>query len=326
MNKPIIISGIQPSGHLHIGNYLGALKNFVDLQNSNKYQPLFFIADYHSLTEDYDIKEKSAQVLDLAASYLSAGLNPKKSTLFIQSHVNTHADLAWIFATITPMGELSRMTQFKDKSESGNINAGLFTYPVLMAADILIYDASVVPVGDDQSQHLELTRIIARKFNSRFGQTFTEPKALLTEAPRIMSLDDPTKKMSKSKPAGCLFLDDAPEVIERKVMSATTDSDSAVRFDVEAKPGISNLLQILSSLSNIPISELEAQFSNKNYGEFKSTLANKITEHFKDFREEKARLLKHPNKLLKIFAAGEKLANKITAKKLAEVKSRIGLL
>jgi len=167
MNKPIIVSGIQPSGHLHIGNYLGALKNFVDLQNSNKYRPFFFIADYHSLTEDYDIKEKPTQILDLAASYLAAGLNPKKSTLFIQSHVSAHTDLAWIFNTITPMGELSRMTQFKDKSQeqnkSGNVNAGLLTYPILMAADILIYDANVVPVGDDQSQHLELARIIARK-------------------------------------------------------------------------------------------------------------------------------------------------------------------
>ncbi|MBI2604423.1 MAG: tryptophan--tRNA ligase, partial [Candidatus Harrisonbacteria bacterium] len=274
MAKPMLISGIQPSGKLHLGNYLGALKNFVALQKSGNYQCLFFIADLHSLTETYDPEMKPGQILDLAASYLALGLDPKKSTLFVQSQVPQTTELAWILGTLTPFGELRRMTQFKDKAESQeeNVNVGLFTYPVLMAADMLLYDAAFVPVGEDQLQHLELTRTLARKFNSRFGETFVEPKPLMTSVPRLMSLADPMKKMSKSQPDGCLFLDDAPEVIEAKLKRAVTDSGSVVKYDEKEKPGISNLLRIMSALSGKQIPELEKAFAGENYSEFKHAL------------------------------------------------------
>jgi tryptophanyl-tRNA synthetase len=259
--KPIILSGIQPSGHLHIGNYLGALKNFVDLQNSGQYDCFFMIADLHSLTETYVVADKKTQLLDLASTYLASGLDPKKSVQFFQSHISAHTELAWILNTITPMGELERMTQYKDKSGRMETNAGLFTYPALMASDILLYSTTLVPVGDDQDQHLELTRTLARKFNGKFGQTFPEPKALHTETPRIMSLDNPEKKMSKSQPSGCLFLDDEPEVIRKKVMSAVTDSGSEVKLDETNKPGVSNLLRIMKAVTGKSIEQLEAELS-----------------------------------------------------------------
>jgi tryptophanyl-tRNA synthetase len=324
--KPVIVSGIQPTGSLHIGNYLGALKNFIDLQNSGEFSPFFFIADLHSLTENFTPAEKSAQILDIAASYLAAGLNPKKSTLFIQSHISAHTELSWILSTLTPMGELERMTQFKDKSESGNVNAGLFTYPVLMAADILLYGATAVPVGDDQDQHLELTRTISRKFNSRFGQTFIEPKAKHTDIPRLMSLDEPTKKMSKSRPGGCLFMDDQPEAMEKKIMAAVTDSGSEVSNDPNRKPGISNLLLIESSLTNTPIAALEKKYLGTNYGTFKKSVAAVVINHFKPFREAKTKLLKSPKKVLDVFTAGSKKAKAIADKKIAEVNEKVGLI
>ncbi len=324
--KPVIVSGIQPTGALHIGNYLGALKNFVELQNSGEYLPYFFIADLHSLTENFNPEEKTAQVLDVAASYLAAGLDPKKSTLFIQSHVSAHTELAWILNCLTPMGELSRMTQFKDKSEGGNVNAGLFTYPVLMAADILLYNASFVPVGDDQDQHLELSRTIARKFNGRFGQTFTEPKGKHTAVPRLMSLDEPTKKMSKSRPTGCLFMDDKPEVIEKKIMTAVTDSGREVKYDPEKKPGISNLLMIASALSGVKIDDLVEEYGGSNYGEFKKGVAKVVVEHFTPFREAKLKLLKNPKKIMTVFQAGDKKANITASRKLADVKQKLGLI
>ncbi len=326
MTKPVIVSGIQPTGALHIGNYLGALKNFVELQNSGEYAPFFFIADLHSLTIDYTPEEKQAQVLDVAASYLAAGLNSKKSALFIQSHVSAHANLGWILSTITPMGELERMTQFKDKSERGNVNAGLFTYPTLMAADILLYNAQAVPVGDDQDQHLELTRTIARKFNSRFGQTFIEPKSKHTAIPRLMSLDNPLKKMSKSLPAGCLFMDDTPEMIEKKIMTAVTDSGKEVKYDPELKPGISNLLLIQSALTGIHVNDLVEEYGGSNYGEFKRAVAKAVTSHFAPFREAKLKLLKNPKKIMDIFETGAQKAQKVAEKKLDEVRTKIGLI
>ncbi|MDP3947578.1 MAG: tryptophan--tRNA ligase [bacterium] len=250
MSKPVLISGIQPTGSLHIGNYLGALKHFVELQNSGTYECYFFIADYHSLTEAFTKEEKERQVLDLTATFLAAGLDPKRSTLFIQSHVPASTELAWILSTLTPLGELRRMTQFKEKGgEQEQANVGLFTYPVLMAADILLYDAKVVPVGEDQLQHLELARTLARKFNAKFGETFVEPKALMTSVPRLMGLKNPEKKMSKSDPTGCLFLDDAPEAIRKKVMGAVTDSGGAVAYDPKQRPGISNLVLIYAAMS-----------------------------------------------------------------------------
>ena len=219
------------------------------------------------------------------------------------------------------------MTQFKDKSEDNpkNINVGLFTYPILMAADILLYDASFVPVGFDQLQHLELTRTLARKFNSTYGVTFVEPKPLLTEAPRLASLDAPEKKMSKSHPDGCIFLDDAPSVIELKIKIAVTDSGNTIKFDLEKKPGISNMLGIMAALSGKSIAELEEAFQGQNYSEFKHALADCVADHFKSFREKKEELLKKPTALSKVLTAGKKKAEKIAQEKIAVVKERIGL-
>lgn len=381
--KPIILSGIQPSGRLHIGNYLGALKNFVDLQNlpasggQRQYDCFFMIADLHSLTETYAAADKKSQLIDLAATYLAAGLNPRRSVQFFQSHISAHTELAWILNTITPMGELARMTQYKDKAHRammvfanqidqahkkaansgkkdieyakevyayvesttnetqkdysevfnfGIANTGLFTYPVLMAADILLYGTTLVPVGDDQDQHLELTRTLARKFNARFGQTFVEPKALHTETPRIMSLDNPEKKMSKSQPSGCLFLDDEPEVIRKKVMSAVTDSGSEVKFDEVNKPGVSNLLRILSAVTGKAIPQLETEFAGQQYGAFKSAVADALITYLAPIREKKLALLKKPNTVLKAFAKGEKRARKVADQKLAEIYEKVGLI
>jgi tryptophanyl-tRNA synthetase len=326
MKKQSVLSGIQPTGALHIGNYLGALKNFVDLQNSGEYAPFFFVADLHSLTENFDPQKKAAQVLDIAASFLAAGLDPELSTLFIQSRIPAHPELAWILNTITPIGELSRMTQYKDKAERVDTTAGLFTYPTLMAADIILYDATFVPTGDDQDQHLELTRTIARKFNTKFGQTFIEPKNLHTALPRVMSLTNPEKKMSKSEPSGCLFIDDEPEVIKKKIMSAVTDSGSEVKYEPGGKAGISNLLEITATLTEKEIPELEAMFKGKQYGEFKAYVAQVVSEYFAPIREKKAKLMKTPEKVLEIFEAGSEKANKIASKKLREVYEKVGLL
>jgi len=326
MPKPILISGIQPSGKLHLGNYLGALKNFVSLQNSGKYQCFFFIADLHSLTEESTPKEKAKQIMELAADYLAVGLDPKKSTIFLQSSVPAHSELAWILNTITPMGELKRMTQFKDKGgEAETTNVGLFDYPVLMAADILLYETQVVPVGDDQLQHLELARTLARKFNSKFGKTFVEPKPLLTEIPRVMSLDAPDKKMSKSRPGGCVFLDDSPEEIKEKVKRAQTDSDTHIRYDTENKPAISNLMRLYGALSGDLMPDLEKKFQSMNYSELKLGLANTIANYFAPFRAKKAALKKQPKIIDKVLKAGNAKAQKISAKKIEDVKKKIGV-
>lgn len=327
MAKPVLISGIQPSGRLHIGNYLGALKNFVDLQNSGNYQCYFFIADLHSITEPYEPKKKREQILELAADFLAADLDPKKSVLFLQSKIPAHSELTWIFNTLTPMGELERMTQFKDKAarQSANVNVGLFDYPVLMATDILLYSPSVVPVGDDQLQHLELTRTIARKFNARFGQTFIEPKGLLTKNPRVMSLKNPGKKMSKSEPESCLFIDDSPESIKQKIARAVTDSGSEIIYDPEKKPGLSNLLEIYAALSDIPPKAVAQKFAGKNYSDLKHALAELISDHFAGFREKKKKLLEKPAALINIIKNGSEDASKVAEKKMEEVKEKIGL-
>ena len=332
--KSILISGVQPTGKLHLGNYLGALKNFVELQNSGKYQCYFFIADLHSLTEDFNPKQKPAQIKDLIADYLAAGIKPKKSVIFAQSAIPAHSELTWILDTITPLGELRRMTQFKEKSESAlqNINVGLFTYPTLMAADILLYDAAVVPVGEDQLQHLELTRTLARKFNSKFparaggGKTFIEPKPLLTKAERLMSLDIPTKKMSKSRPAGCLFLDDSPTVIKVKIMRATTDSGKEIKYNEKNKPGISNLLLIYSALSNKSVKTIEKIYEGKGYAEFKKDLAEAVVKALAPFQKKKKELVKKPSPIKRVLAAGNKKADAVASKKILEVKKKIGLI
>lgn len=325
--KPILVSGIQPTGKLHIGNYLGALKNFVALQNSGKYQCYFFVADLHSLTEDYNPKEKPAQIKDVVLDMLATGIDPKKSVIFVQSAIPAHSELAWILNTITPFGELSRMTQFKDKSENTpqNINLGLFDYPVLMAADIILYDAKFVPVGDDQLQHLEFTRTIARKFNSKFGKTFIEPQPILSEAPRVMSLDDPKKKMSKSNPAGCLFLDDSPEAIRRKIMSAVTDSGSEIKAEVAGKEGIGNLVLLYSTLSGEAAGAIEKKYAGRGYGQFKRDLAEIAVNALAPFQKKK-KLMKNSGLINRTIAAGNKKANAVAVKKLKEVKKKIGLI
>ena len=325
MAKPILVSGIQPTGKLHLGNYLGALKNFVELQDSGKYQCYFFIADLHSLTENFDPKEKPKQILDLAADYFAAGIG-KDSVLFQQSEVPAHAELGWIFETVAPLGEMERMTQFKNKSENQkqNINIGLLTYPALMASDIVLYDAAVVPVGDDQLQHLELSRTLVRKFNNKFGRTLVEPKPLLTKVPRLMSLDDPTKKMSKSQPSGCLFLDDSPAEIRGKLMRATTDSGKEVKYDEKSKPGVSNLLLIYSELSEKSVNAIEKIYSGKGYAEFKKDLVEIVIRALRPFQEKKRGL--KPAEIKKTLALGNKKANAVASKKLLEVKKKIGLL
>ncbi len=325
--KPVLVSGIQPSGKLHIGNYLGALGNFVKLQNSGKYQCYFFIADYHSLTESYAPAEKGKQIFALEADFLAAGLSSTKSVLFVQSAIAAHTDLAWILNTLTPMGELRRMTQFKEKSESGaeSANVGLFSYPVLMAADILLYDAKVVPVGDDQLQHLELTRELARKFDKKFGKVFIEPEPLLTETSRVMSLDEPTKKMSKSRPEGCLFLDDAAEIIRKKIMRAVTDSGKEIRADIEGKPAIGNLLMLYAGVSGKTVGALEKEYQGRGYGEFKRDLAEATVKFLAPFQKKKHAFAQKPAAVQRVFAAGNRKADAVASKKLQEVKKRIGL-
>jgi len=324
MAKPTLISGIQPTGKLHLGNYLGALKNFVELQNSGKYHCYFFIADLHSLTENFNRREKSKQILDLAADYLAAGI--KNSVIFQQSEIPAHAELGWIFETVAPLGEMERMTQFKTKSESQkqNINIGLLAYPALMAADIVLYNASVVPVGHDQLQHLELARTLVRKFNNKFGKTFVEPKPIFTKIPRLMSLDQPDKKMSKSRPAGCLFMDDSPAVIREKLRRATTDSGREIKYDEKLKPGVSNLLLIYSELSGKSVSAVEKAYAGKGYAEFKKDLAEVIIGALRPFQERKRKL--KPAEIKKALASGNKKATKVSSRKIAEVKKKIGLL
>jgi tryptophanyl-tRNA synthetase len=335
--KPILVSGIQPSGRLHLGNFLGALKNFVELQNSGKYECYFFIADLHSLTEAHNPAEKPKQILELAADFIAAGLDPStgsgqvpgKSVIFQQSQIPAHSELAWIFSTITPLGELSRMTQYKEKSEAQkeNANAGLLTYPTLMAADILLYDAKFVPVGHDQLQHLELTRTLARKFNARFGNTFIEPQPILTKAPRVMNLGEPERKMSKSRshPQNVIYVDDSPEEIMQKIKSAVTDSGSEIKYDIKKKPAVSNLLTIYSALSNEEIPKIEKKFAGKNYSEFKNDLSNLIANHFSNFRESKKALLAKPQTLVATLKSGSAKAAAVANKKISEVKEKIGV-
>jgi tryptophanyl-tRNA synthetase len=324
--KPILVSGMQPTGRLHIGNYLGALKNYVELQNSGKYQCYFFLADLHALTEGPSPKELAENILHLTADYLAAGVDPKKSLVYQQSQIPAHSELAWVLNTITPMGELERMTQYKDKAarQSANVNAGLFDYPVLMAADILIYNAQFIPVGDDQLQHLELARTVARKFNARFGETFVEPKGVLTQTPRVMSLKDPAKKMSKSDPDGCLFIDDSPEEIKRKLARAVTDSGSEILYDPERKPGLSNLLEIYGAFAGKDPHAIAIDFEEKQYSDLKAGLAELIAGHFEKFRTKKAALLAKPAGMKKLLASGSKKAGAVATKKMAEIKKRVG--
>lgn len=324
--KPTLVSGAQPtSGRLHIGNYLGAIKNFVDLQNLGRYECYYILVDLHALTIHLPAKELHQNIIELAADFLAAGMNPTKTVFFQQSQVAAHSELTWILNTITPMGELSRMTQYKEKSDKHGANAGLFTYPVLQAADILLYDPKYIPVGDDQAQHVEITRTLARKFNERFGRTFIEPKILLTESPRVMSLADPLKKMSKSDPASCVFLDDEPHTIIGKVRRAVTDSGTEIIFDPEGKPAIANLLRIYAGVTGTSVKKLERQYQGVGYGAFKQELGQAIADHFASFRKKKNALMQNPKRIVSILNRGSAKARKRADAKMALVRKRTGI-
>lgn len=326
MKQQTIFSGIQPSGKLHIGNYLGALANFSTLQNSGNYGCIFCVVDYHSITEDFDPGEKRGMILNLAADFLAAGLDPNKSIIFAQSQLPEHAELAWIFNSLVPKAELERMTQYKDKAsrQEKNINMGLFDYPVLMAADILLYHATAVPVGVDQKQHLELTNVIARKFNNRFGGLFEEISPLWTKFPKVMDLKRPDKKMSKSQPDGCLFLDDDKKIIHEKLKKAVTASEPGKK-----SAGEENLMLLLSHFGN---KEQIAHFTDAlqngslKYSELKETLAEDIAEYFAEFREKKKELMSKPEYLAEVLGGGAQKARTIAQQTMLEVKQKIGLL
>lgn len=304
MSKPIVFSGVQPSGELTIGNYLGALRQWVKMQDD--YECLFCVVDLHAITVRQDPVALHKATLDVLALYLACGIDPNKSTIFVQSHVPEHTQLAWVLNCYTYFGEMGRMTQFKDKSAryEGNISVGLFTYPVLMAADILLYQAKQVPVGDDQKQHLEITRDIAQRFNALYGDIFTIPEVFIPKAgARVMSLLDPNKKMSKSDDNrnNVIGLLEDPKAVAKKIKRAVTDSEEPprVKFDVENKPGVSNLLSILSAITEKSIPELEAEFEGKMYGHLKGAVADEVSamltqlqERYYHFRNDEALLNK----------------------------------
>lgn len=327
MKYETIVSGMQPTSRLHVGNYLGALKQFVELQDNGHTLPYFLIVDLHALTLPIGPKELQENTLDLAATYLAAGLDPHKSTIFIQSQVLEHANLAWVLNCITPFGELERMTQFKDKSAKGGAagaGAGLFNYPTLMAADILLYKPTTVPVGDDQTQHLELTRVLARKFNKQYGKTFPEPKNYMLKPLRIMSLADPTKKMSKSDPKSCLFIDDEPKIIQEKIKKAVTATDGNGK-----SAGAENLLGLLAhfgSRTNIARFNDMSRTGTLKFSELKEALAADIADHFAEFREKKKELLDRPEYLAEVLGEGARKARTVAHETLQEVKEKIGLL
>ena len=330
-DKLRLFSGMQPSaGSLHIGNYIGALLQWKELQSS--YDAVFCIVDAHALTVAQDPAELRENTRRTAAQYIAAGIDPAISTLFVQSHVAAHPQLAWILNTITGFGEAGRMTQFKDKSArhgSDSATVGLFAYPMLMAADILLYDASVVPVGDDQRQHVELTRDLAGRFNSRFGDTFVVPEAtILKERARIYDLQDPTSKMSKSaaSASGVVWVMDEPAVSAKKIRSAVTDDGREVRFDRGEKPGIANLLTIYSVLAERPVDELEQQYEGRGYGDLKKDLAEVVADTFGPIRARTLELLDDPAELDRVLAGNADRAAAIADKTLATVYDRIGLL
>jgi tryptophanyl-tRNA synthetase len=323
--KKRIFSGIQPSGALHLGNYLGAIKNWVELQD--KFEPIFCVVDLHAITVPQKPKELRQKTIEVAKTYLAAGIDPKKATIFVQSRVQEHTELAWMLNTITKLPELERMTQFKDKSQQQqNVNAGLFNYPVLMAADILLYDTNIVPVGEDQVQHIEMTRTLARRFNQMFGETFIVPEAFVVkEGMRIMGLDDPTKKMSKSAESAFNYISlaDDPDTVREKIKKAVTDSEKEIRYSDE-KPAIKNLINIYSLLDNIKPKEIEDIYRDKRYSEFKSDLAETIVGFLEQFQEKYNDI--EDNDVLKILEEGRKKAQELAEKKMEKVKEKMGFL
>jgi len=323
-----IVSGIRPSGELTIANYLGAIKQFLSFQKDKNNERFYFIADLHALTTPYSPSKFPKTVLDTLALYLAFGLDPKKSVIFLQSKIHEHTELTWLLATITPVGQLSRMTQYKEKVKEGNpSNAGLLFYPILMASDILLYKGESVPIGDDQKQHLELTQDLAERFNSKFGKTFPIPKAFFLEKnySRIKSLLNPNKKMAKSNPDEAILILDSPDEIKRKIKKAVTDSGKEIKFDLNSKPAISNLLTIYSGFSDKSIEELEKEFQNKSYSEFKESLIQLLIEKLIPIQKKYNEFIKDQENLINILEKGSLLAQKTAYKTLLEVKQKMGL-
>ncbi|WP_336631516.1 MULTISPECIES: tryptophan--tRNA ligase [unclassified Microbacterium] len=331
MTRPRLYSGMQPSADsLQIGNYIGALLQWRDLQEA--YEAFFSVVDLHAITVAQDPAELREKTRRTAAQYIAAGIEPSKSTLYVQSQVPAHAELAWVLGTITGFGEAGRMTQFKDKSSrygSDATSVGLFTYPILMAADILLYQTDIVPVGDDQKQHVELTRDLAERFNSRYGTAFTVPIPVIQkETARIYDLQNPTSKMSKSaeSDAGVLWLLDDPAASAKKIMRAVTDNDGSVRYDRESKPGVSNLLTIYAALTGRQIPSIEDEYAGRGYGDFKKGLAEVIVEEFGPVRARALELLADPAELDRLLASNADRAAEVADATLADVYDKVGLL
>ncbi len=330
MSKANLLSGMQPSADsLHLGNYLGALNNWVAMQE--EFNAYYMIADLHAITVPQDPKQLLENTRRTAAQYIAAGIDPSKSALFIQSQVPAHAQLAWVLNCITGFGEAGRMTQFKDKSqkaESDSASVGLFTYPILQAADILLYQPKKVPVGEDQRQHLELTRDLAMRFNSRFGETFTVPEAhILKETAKIYDLQNPTAKMSKSnEPKGTINIMDDSSVTVKKIKGSVTDADSEIRFDAENKAGVSNLLGIYSAVSGKSVKDLEAVFAGKGYGDLKSEVADAVISVIEPIRQRATELLANTDELDRLLSSGSSRANELAEATLASVYDKIGFI
>ena len=327
--KKVMLSGIQPSGDLHLGNYLGAIKNWS--VRADEYDCYYFMADMHTITVRQNPADLRRRTIEQLAQYIACGLDPEKNTLFVQSHVHQHAGLGWVLQYYTMFGELSRMTQFKDKSKKNadNINGGLFAYPSLMAADILLYQPDYVPVGQDQKQHVELCRNIVQRFNGIYGEVFKMPEFLSAKAgARIMCLTQPESKMSKSLPEGCVFLMEKPDDIRRKFKRAVTDSDTerCVRFDAEAKPGVSNLMSIYSAVTGKSYEDIEREFDGLGYGAFKPAVGDAVVELLTPIREETERLLKDKAYLESVYKAGAEKAGWVAEKTLRKVYKKIGFL
>ncbi len=328
-DKKVIFSGIQPSGELTLGSYLGAIRNWVSL--SEDYNCYYCIVDMHAITVRQNPAELRRRALEQLAQYIACGLDPQKNTIFIQSHVSAHAELAWVLSCYTMFGELSRMTQFKDKStkNADNINAGLFTYPALMAADILLYQTDLVPVGEDQKQHVELTRDVAQRFNGIYGDVFKMPEPFIPKVgARIMSLTAPENKMSKSDkdPGGCIFLMQKPEDIMRSFKRAVTDSEMCVKYDPSNKPGVSNLMTIYSVAAGKSFAEIEARFEGKGYGDFKTEVGEAVVEMLRPIREEAERLIKDKAYLETICREGAERAATAASRTLRKVYKKIGFV
>ena len=328
-NKKVIFSGIQPSGALHLGNYLGALRNWVALQD--EYNCVYCVVDEHAITVRQDPAALRRQTIELFAQLVACGIDPEKSILFIQSHVPAHAELAWVLNCYTMFGELSRMTQFKDKSakHADNVNAGLFTYPSLMAADIVLYQADLVPVGEDQKQHVELTRNIVQRFNGVYGDVFTMPDAYIPKVgARVMSLNQPDSKMSKSIPEGCVYLMDSPDEIMRKFKRAITDSDTenCVRYDRANKPGVATLIDIYAAVTGKSYEQIEVEFEGKGYGAFKPAVGEAVVELLRPIREETVRLLGDKAYLEGLYRAGAEKAASVAQRTLRKVHKKVGFI